>query len=121
LKPPPVTRCPWVPVIDEENSVADENLVFDVDPGADEAVRGYLATLTDPDVLLDLDERPDAGVVADSAAIKIHEIGMRDHHACGQHDIGCNRHRGLVLSPRWARPRVLPGRRCQNVYPMRAP
>ena len=60
-------------VIDEDHAVADEDLVFDLDARADEGMALDLAVGADARALLNLHERPYAGVVTDLAAVKIRE------------------------------------------------
>ena len=60
-------------VIDEDHAVADEDLVFDFDARADEGMALDLAVGADACALLNLHERPYAGVVTDLAAVKIRE------------------------------------------------
>ena len=67
-------RRPGVEVIDEHDAVAYENLVLDGDPLADKCVTLDLAPSADRHILLNLDEGADAGVVADRAPVKIHEV-----------------------------------------------
>ena len=64
--------------------MADEHLVFDGDPFADEAVGGNLAPFPDPGAFLDLDEGADPAVAADGAAIEIHQFRMMDPDAFAQ-------------------------------------
>jgi hypothetical protein len=67
----------WVLVVDEEDTVADEDLVFDPDPVADEGVALDLAAGSHDRTSLDLDERTNCGVAADPAAVEVRE---RHHH-----------------------------------------
>ena len=50
--------------------MADEDVVLYGHALADKGVRGDLAILADEGVLLDLDERPDLGAVANGAAVE---------------------------------------------------
>src|SRR6185503_4442967 len=56
-------------------------------------VRRNLAALADARVLLDFDERADAGTAADRAAIQIDEARMMNHHVVGEADVFSDRHR----------------------------
>src|SRR5205085_7258824 len=60
-------------VVDEEDTVAHEDLVLDLHPGAYERVALDLAVRPDAYSTLDLDERSDPGVVADLAPVEIRE------------------------------------------------
>src|SRR5207247_7399318 len=71
---------PRVAVVDEQDPMADEDLVLDGDAFADEAVRGDFAAGADAGVLLDLDESADLGVVADGAAVEVDEGRVVDLH-----------------------------------------
>jgi glycosyltransferase involved in cell wall biosynthesis len=81
----PLRGCAWVLVVDENDAVAHEDLVLDLDTAADEGVALNLAVGADANALLDLDERPDAGVVTDLAAV---EIGERiDDHVLAEDNV----------------------------------
>jgi hypothetical protein len=54
--------------------VADKNVIFNIHALTDERVRGDLAVLTNPGVLLNLDKRANLGVISDFAAVQVHEI-----------------------------------------------
>src|SRR5690606_22487019 len=79
-------------VVREHHAVADEDLVLDVHALADERVRGHLAACADEGVLLDLHERADARLVADRAAVEIHEIGVKDPDVLPEANAVCNGH-----------------------------
>ena len=65
-----------------------------VTPVADEGVALDLAAATDLDVLLNLDERPDTGLVADPAAVEVRE-GLHDD-AITEHDVAQDAEGGVV-------------------------
>jgi hypothetical protein len=54
----------------------DEHVVLDEDALTNECVTGYLAAFSNDRVFLDLDERPNLGLVADLTTIKIDELGQ---------------------------------------------
>src|SRR5690606_13698658 len=83
-------------VVGEHHAVADEDLVLHDHALAHEAVRGDLAARADRGVLLDLDEGPDPGVVADRAAVEVHERRVRDPHVLAEPHAVADRH----LTPR---------------------
>jgi hypothetical protein len=60
-------------IVDEDYSMPDENLVLNLDSVTDKCVALNLATLADLHPALNLDERADLGLVADRAAVEIHE------------------------------------------------
>src|SRR5204863_5259707 len=60
-------------VVDEERAVAYEDLVLNLDTGADKAVTLDLAARAYNGVTLDLDERAHTRVVPDAASIKVRE------------------------------------------------
>jgi hypothetical protein len=74
--------------------VADEHLVVDLDPGAQERVAGDLAALADDDAALDLDEGPDLGLAADPAAVQVDEC--LDDDAVTEDDVVDQATRGVV-------------------------
>jgi hypothetical protein len=55
-------------------------------------VRGDLAPLADRDVFLHLYEGTDFRVIADAAAVEIHQIAMEDDHALAKDDVVRDRH-----------------------------
>ena len=50
-----------------------EDVVFDGHPFADEGMTGHFDVLADMRILLNLDERPDAAVVANPTTVEINE------------------------------------------------
>jgi hypothetical protein len=66
-------RCARKLVVDEENPMTDEDLVFDFDAVADEGVARDLASRADHRSALYLHERADARVVADPATVEVRE------------------------------------------------
>jgi hypothetical protein len=61
-------------VVDENDAMADENLIVDRDAFTDKAMRGNFAVAADARTFLDLDKRADARAVADLTAIEINEV-----------------------------------------------
>lgn len=70
---PAFRRCAWELVVHEYDPVAHEDLVADLDPVTDERVTLNLAIGPDYCSTLDLDERSNACVVADTAAVEVRE------------------------------------------------
>jgi len=87
---------PGVPIVDENNTMTEEYIVFDCNPFAQEAVRGNLAACADVDAALNFHERPNRGVAADPTAVKVDQVPVVQNHARFQYDVGCHRH-GIVL------------------------
>ena len=73
-------------IVDEDHAVADENGVFDGHAFAEEGVAGDFAMGADLHAFLDFDESANFGVVADFAAVKIHE--GEDLDILAEFDIG---------------------------------
>ena len=73
-RPPPGGSGPGVAVVDEHDTVADEDLVLDGHPLADEGVALDLAVPADDGVFLDFDKGADLGAVANRAAVKVDEF-----------------------------------------------
>jgi hypothetical protein len=65
-------------VVGEHHAVADEDLVLNRHAVADEAVARDLAVRANHGTALHLDERADARVVADAAAIQVHQPRLGD-------------------------------------------
>src|SRR5688572_32684787 len=84
-------------VVDEDDTVSDEYIIFDRDSFADKAVRRDFAALTDDRPLLDFDERADLGLTTNPAAIQVHEIGAKDDDTFTESNAGRDRHRGILL------------------------
>lgn len=82
----------WIKIVDEQNAMSDEDVIFDCDSLANETVRGDLAPAPDTGILLNLDEGPDPGIVAHSAAVQIDEIRLKDLHSVAQYYVGGNWH-----------------------------
>ena len=55
--------------------MADKTMVADRDPFANERMGRDLTTFSDNRILLDLDKRPDLGLITDRAAVKIDKFG----------------------------------------------
>jgi hypothetical protein len=89
---PAVLGSPWVQIVDEHHSVADEYVIFNGDPFANESVRRNLAPVPHNCVFLNLDEGPDLGLVAHPAAIKVDQIRLEDLYSVAQDNIGRNWH-----------------------------
>src|SRR5215472_2561292 len=66
--------------------VSDEDLVLDDDPFADEGVARDFATPADYCVLLDFDEAPDLGIIADATAVQVRKPD--DLHVAAEPHIG---------------------------------
>src|SRR5207247_8574613 len=67
----PRSRRPRIRVVDEGDSVADEDVVFDRHAFADEGVARNLASPPDLRILVALDDRPDIRFVADITAVPV--------------------------------------------------
>ena len=65
----PIRRSSGIGIIDKHDTVADEDVIFDVHAFANKGMAGYLAVLADRSILLDLDESSDLAVIADGASI----------------------------------------------------
>src|SRR5215211_1881906 len=72
-------------IVDEQDAMADENLVLDRDPCADERMALDLAPRTDHGIALDLHERPDARLVANAASVEVRE--RRDDDVLAEIDV----------------------------------
>src|SRR5215469_5284197 len=68
-------RCARIGIVDESDSVADEDVVFDGHAFADEGMAGNLAIPPNGCVLLNFDERANLGVFPDFTAVKVDEFG----------------------------------------------
>src|SRR5437870_597152 len=77
---------PRIGVVDEDDAVADEDVVLDCHAFTDEGVARNLALPADLRIFLDLDERPDLCSVADLAAVEIDEL--RELDVLPQLDVG---------------------------------
>jgi hypothetical protein len=62
-----------IDVVDKDDTVSNEDLVFDYDAFAHKRVARDLAAAANTRILLNLDERADFGFVANFAAVKIDE------------------------------------------------
>ena len=82
------TRRARIAVIGKHHPVADEYLVLDGHSLANKRVAGDLAACADPDSLLDFHEATDASLIADFAAVEIHE--SMQPHIPAQADVGCD-------------------------------
>src|SRR5881296_260022 len=78
LEFPRRSRRPRIGVVDEDDAVADEDVVLDCHAFTDEGVARNLALPADLRIFLDLDERPDLCSVADLAAVEIDELPQLD-------------------------------------------
>src|SRR5262249_38270825 len=58
-----------IDVVDESYAVADEDIVFNFDPFANEGVAGNLATIADAGVFLNFDESAYLCLVSDLASV----------------------------------------------------
>jgi hypothetical protein len=64
---------PRATIVDEDDAVTYEDIVFYLDARTNEAVARYLAALADPRAPLNFDKSSDACVVADLATVEIDE------------------------------------------------
>src|SRR5207237_6368675 len=80
-------------VVDEHDAVAHEDAVANRHARADERVARNLAVPADDRARLDLDERADLRVVADRAAIQVHELRLRDGDAVAKDHVFRNHSR----------------------------
>src|SRR5262249_36041550 len=60
-------------IVDEDDAVAHKHLIVDLHAFADEAVGLNLAPFSDACAALNLDERPDPGLVANLAPVQVDE------------------------------------------------
>jgi hypothetical protein len=65
-------------IVYEHRSMRDETIVSYSDKLADKCVGLNSASLTNPDPLLNLDERPNEGIVTNDASVKIDRLDDRD-------------------------------------------
>jgi hypothetical protein len=79
-----------VEVVGEHHAVADEDLVLDGDPGANERVRGDLASPADPRILLNFDECADLRGLADVAPVQIDQIRVSNLDPVAHLHIRCD-------------------------------
>src|SRR5881296_267994 len=86
LEFPRRSRRPRIGVVDEDDAVADEDVVLDCHAFTDEGVARNLALPADLRIFLDLDERPDLCSVADLAAVEVDEL--RELDVLPQLDVG---------------------------------
>ena len=89
---PAVIRRARIQVVDEHDSMADKNVIFDGDSFTDESVRRNLAPAPNERIFLNLDEGADLGLVAHIATIEIDQISLEDLHSVAQENIGRNWH-----------------------------
>src|SRR6185369_2287373 len=73
-------------VVNKHDAVTDEDLVFDLHALADETMRRDFTVAAHAGVLLDFDERSNAGSVANLAAVKIYEV--IDFDVAPEFDVG---------------------------------
>src|ERR1700722_10086563 len=74
-----------ITIVDEDDAVADEDLVLDRDAGAYKRVTRDFAAAPDFRVALNLDERAQPGVVTNLAAVQIYV--RRQPHALAHADV----------------------------------
>ena len=65
-----------------------EHVVLNDDAFTNKAVAGYLASISDAGILLDLDECADLGLISDFAAVEIYEL--REPHILAQLHVACD-------------------------------
>src|SRR5271170_3854365 len=70
--------CTRIRIIDEHNAMADEDVVFNLHTLANEGVTRYLAAPADSGVLLNFNERPYLGFVADFTSVQVDELRELD-------------------------------------------
>jgi len=90
-----------IAVVREANVGADEDAVFDSDPGRDERKSLDLDVSAKHGATLYLDERGDFGVVADLAAIEVHLVRMVNHDTFAQLDVRCDHGRISITLRAW--------------------
>src|SRR3989449_9344407 len=95
------SRGARVGIVDERDTVADEDVVFDRHPFADERVAGNLAALPYLGVLLDFHKGTDLGVVTHLTAVEIDEFRQGDTVA--QLHVGSDAE--IIIHSSMARPR----------------
>src|SRR5208283_2413580 len=78
LKPARLIDRPRVSIVYENNSMANEDVVFYGHPFADEGMARNLAVLADRGIFLDLDKRAYPGIVANLTAIEVYELRELD-------------------------------------------
>ena len=66
--------CPGIFVIDEHDTVSDEDIVFDGNTFADKGVARDFAIFADCRAFLDFNEGTDFSVVTDTAALEVDEV-----------------------------------------------
>ena len=81
-----------IKVVGEDDAVPDEDLVLDLDPFADERMRGDLAPPANDRILLNLNERPDPGAAADAAPVQVDKVLVKNNDAILENDRLGNRH-----------------------------
>jgi hypothetical protein len=77
--------------------VADEDIILNRHPFANEGMRRNLASAPYECILLNFDESSDYGVVVHRAAIKIHQVRLEDLDSVTQNNVGGNRHEDYSL------------------------
>ncbi len=73
-------------IVNKDNAVADEDLIFNGHAFADKAVTRDFAVAADGHAFLDFDERADFGSVTDLATVKIYEVV--DGYVLAKFDVG---------------------------------
>src|SRR5258707_7044337 len=68
----------WVNVVDKRHAVSDKHVVLDFHTFTNECMAGNLAAAADACVFLDFDKRPNFGVIANLASVKIDEFRKLD-------------------------------------------
>jgi len=93
----PVGCGAWIQIVDEHHTVSDKNVVFDGYAFANEGVGGNLAATSNEGIFLHFDEGADLGFIADSAAIKVDQIGLEDFYIVPKDHVGGNWHEGYCI------------------------
>jgi hypothetical protein len=75
-------------IVDEDDTMANEDFILNRDTFADETVTGDLTLTADEGPLLDFDEGANPGFIANFAAVKVYEV--MDDDVATQFDVRCN-------------------------------
>src|SRR5260370_4767101 len=92
----------WVDVVNKRHAVSDKHVVLDFHPFANERMTGNLAAAAYTCVFLNFDKRPNFGVIANLASVKIDEF--RKFDVFPQLHAGCDAN--VVVHSVMASPRV---------------
>src|SRR5262245_11072695 len=78
----------WIRVIDEHDTMTNEDLILDRHTFADEGMTRNLAAAADNGVLLNFNEGTNLGVIADFTSVQVDEV--RELDAFSELDVGSN-------------------------------